>query len=138
MQRSKLFRLSEANRTLLKVEALMDDVRPFVEEARGLQRQLRMLKAIGHDRNGLLIMAEDYRASRRRFEAVAGSIQHTVERMEGLGCYVRSLELGVVDFPGLYDGQPVLFCWQRGEPEISHYHMWKEGYAARRRLFSEN
>lgn len=138
MQRLKLFRLAEANATLVEVRALLDDIRPLTDEARGLQRQLRMLQAVGHDRDGMLLMAEDYRLARQRFEGVAERIQAKVERMEGLGCKVRSVQLGVVDFPGLYEGKPVLFCWRQGEPEISYYHMWGEGYAARRRLFGQN
>ncbi len=63
---------------------------------------------------------------------LAGEITGAVERVNGLGCLVKDVELGLVDFYALVDGEPAFLCWQFGEPAIAHWHPVDAGYAARK------
>ncbi|HEX9242084.1 MAG TPA: DUF2203 domain-containing protein [Anaeromyxobacter sp.] len=63
---------------------------------------------------------------------LAGELTGAVERVNGLGCLVKDVELGLVDFYALVDGEPAFLCWQFGEPAISHWHPLDEGYGSRR------
>jgi hypothetical protein len=67
----------------------------------------------------------------QRLEALAGEITAALERVNGLGCLVKDVELGLVDFYALQDGEPVFLCWQFGEPAVTHWHPVDEGFAAR-------
>ncbi len=71
-------------------------------------------------------------AEAARLRALAGEITAAVERVNDLGCLVKDLDLGLVDFHALVDGQPVLLCWQYGEPAVTHWHGVDEGFAGRR------
>jgi hypothetical protein len=62
---------------------------------------------------------------------LAGEITGAVERVNALGCLVKDVEMGLVDFYALVDGEPAFLCWQFGEPAISHWHPLDEGYSAR-------
>lgn len=130
----RVFRLAEANAMLPMLTQIIADLRTKLETARALQRELRMIEAVGHDESGVLIMAEDYRTCRARFRATAEEIDDIVERVHRRGCQLKSIELGIVDFPGVVDGEPVLFCWRFGEPEIAFYHGINDGFAGRRPL----
>jgi hypothetical protein len=68
----------------------------------------------------------------RRLVALAGEITETVERVNGLGCLVKDLEAGLVDFYALDEGEPVFLCWQFGEPGVTHWHGMDEGFAGRK------
>jgi hypothetical protein len=57
-----------------------------------------------------------------------GAVVHDIERS---GAQLKDLELGLVDFPGEVDGQPVLLCWQFGESEVAFWHREGEGFAGR-------
>ena len=57
-----------------------------------------------------------------------------VERMNGLGCLVKDLEAGLVDFYSLQDDEPVFLCWQFGEPAVAHWHALDEGFSGRKPL----
>jgi hypothetical protein len=69
-----------------------------------------------------------------RLRRVAAEISESVERVNDLGCLVKDLELGLVDFYALQEGEPVFLCWQFGEPAVAHWHAIDEGYTARKPL----
>ena len=63
---------------------------------------------------------------------LAAEITDAVERVNALGCLVKDVEMGLVDFYALVEGEPAFLCWQFGEPAISHWHPVDEGFAARK------
>lgn len=63
---------------------------------------------------------------------LAAEITGAVERVNALGCLVKDVEMGLVDFYALVDGEPAFLCWQFGEPAIASWHPLDEGYAARK------
>lgn len=134
----RTFRLVEANAMLPSLTKLLTDTRTLLEQARALQRELRMIKAVGHDQSGTLIMAYDYRQTREKFGRVVQTVNEIIDSIQRTGCQLKSIELGLVDFPGTINGQPVLFCWRVGEPEIAYYHEWDAGYAGRRRILPDD
>ena len=68
----------------------------------------------------------------RRLVFLAGEVTDAVERINALGCLVKDLEAGLVDFYALQDDEPVFLCWQFGEPAVSHWHPLDEGFAGRK------
>lgn len=69
-----------------------------------------------------------------RLRGLAAEITDAVERVNDLGCLVKDIELGLVDFYAMQDDEPVFLCWQFGEPAVTHWHAVDEGYAARKPL----
>jgi len=66
-----------------------------------------------------------------RLQRLAGEVTAAVERINALGCLVKDLEQGLVDFYSMMDDEPVFLCWQFGEPAVTHWHPLDEGYGAR-------
>jgi hypothetical protein len=66
-----------------------------------------------------------------RFQAVVEEINGVVEQVNGMGCLVKDIDAGLVDFYGIRDGEPVFFCWQFGEPAVAHWHPVEGGFASR-------
>ena len=67
----------------------------------------------------------------RRLAQLAGEITAAVERINAMGCLVKDLESGLVDFYAIQDDEPVFLCWQFGEPAVTHWHGLEEGFAGR-------
>ncbi|HTU83618.1 MAG TPA: DUF2203 domain-containing protein [Candidatus Acidoferrales bacterium] len=67
-----------------------------------------------------------------RFSELKLEIHRLIHRIESLGCVVKDIDLGLIDFPSVRDGEPVYLCWKVGEPSVSHWHGTAEGFAARR------
>ncbi len=57
-----------------------------------------------------------------------------VEAINEMGCLVKSLDSGLIDFPHEHDGRIVFLCWQYGEPSITHWHEVDAGFAGRQPL----
>jgi hypothetical protein len=71
-------------------------------------------------------------AEAEELRRLAAEITRAVERVNALGCLVKDVEMGLVDFYALVDGEPAFLCWQFGEPAIAHWHSLDEGYSARK------
>ena len=54
--------------------------------------------------------------------------------LHSLGCLVKDVPMGLVDFHGIVDGEIVFLCWKRGEARIDSYHPLNGGFAARKPL----
>ena len=61
-------------------------------------------------------------------EGIRGLLMH----LDRLGVEVRDLEMGLVDFPGERDGQPVWLCWRLSDPAVAFWHTSEEGYSSRK------
>jgi hypothetical protein len=71
------------------------------------------------------------RAQRKR---LASELEEAVNRIQETGCVVKDLDMGLVDFPSLRDGEEVYLCWKLGEAHIGYYHGINEGFAGRKPL----
>jgi len=57
-----------------------------------------------------------------------------LEEIASLGCTVKDLGRGLVDFPALRDGVVVYLCWQLGEERVAFWHDAESGFAGRQPL----
>ncbi len=67
----------------------------------------------------------------REVQRAARDVQGFVAELTSLGVECKSYDAGLVDFPGERDGEPVYYCWQRGEPTVAHWHARDAGFAGR-------
>lgn len=70
-------------------------------------------------------------ALQRRAQQLATDIQGFLAELTSLGVEFKGFELGLVDFPGEIDGQPILWCWKYGEPAVQYWHDVNAGFAGR-------
>jgi hypothetical protein len=50
------------------------------------------------------------------------------------GILLRDPGSGLIDFPGVVDGEPVYLCWRLGEDDVGFYHATNVGYSGRKPL----
>ena len=68
--------------------------------------------------------AERAKAEQRAKDAVA--------EIDSIGVQVKDLDIGLLDFPCVVEGQIILLCWKLGEKSITHWHGTQEGFAGRK------
>src|SRR5512138_1699188 len=100
---------------------------PLIESLGGAEAAVAILHEGGEPPPGR-------EADAARLRGLAAEITESVERVNELGCLVKDLDAGLVDFYAMQDGEPVLLCWQFGEPAVSHWHGVDEGFAGRKPL----
>lgn len=57
-----------------------------------------------------------------------------INNIQAKGGFLRDIQHGVVDFPGLMNDRFVYFSWQRGENEIQYFHEKTDRYKDRKRI----
>src|SRR4051794_37181147 len=111
----RVFTLAEANALLPQVEGMMRDLqeqhRRLSEMRRDYANAVQRTSSNGHT------VEEKLRGQRQQIETAAESLNAAVQAVQELGCVVKDLAMGLVDFPGERDGQVVNLCWRLGEPE---------------------
>ncbi len=128
----KIFTLEEANALLPALELefgrlarLRSELGPLIEALGGPETAVEILQEGRAPAAGRERVAD-------RLRSVAGEIRAGVERVNALGCVVKDIEAGLVDFFAMRDEEPVFLCWQFGEPAVAHWHTVEEGFAGRR------
>lgn len=64
--------------------------------------------------------------------ALMGRLEKEVQKLDELGCVLKDMNIGLIDFPAVRLGARVWLCWKLGEESVSFWHGIREGYAARK------
>lgn len=123
-----------------KANALIPKVTPLVEELWAKRRELA-IKLLEADPGLRQTQTSQSRLAGvrspfapRKFSELKAEIVRLINRIEAFGCIVKDMDLGLLDFPALREGEPVYLCWKAGEPAISHWHGADETFADRKPL----
>ena len=117
---TRLYTVSEANRTLPYVRSIVGEIRERYEAIREKSRMLRTRPETAQaDLRG------EIKEQARRIEACMGEL-------EALGIELKDHRKGLVDFPAELEGRPIHLCWMHGEDAIAHWHEVHAGFAGRR------
>jgi hypothetical protein len=84
--------------------------------------------------NGGGIPSQELAGFHADVERSMAALVEAVDEVNALGVLVKDLDSGLVDFPALRDGEPVLLCWMLGEDEVGWWHRSEDGFAGRQPL----
>jgi hypothetical protein len=115
----RYFRLAEANQQIRRLT-------PLLERLLELRAHIRRLGPAGRR------PAADQDTDQHALRALVEAASDTTEEIAALGCVIKDVELGLVDWPAWHDGRAVWLCWRLGEPEVGFWHDLDAGFAGRR------
>ncbi len=131
-----LFTVEEANE-------LLPQVGPLIEQIRSLQASLLTTNHELDEATRKLGAGNGYplRDLKQQIEELGQHQQHLVEafqsafqQLESLGCELKDLKVGLVDFYSLRESEIVCLCWRLGEDRIRFWHRLEDGFAGRQPL----
>jgi hypothetical protein len=126
----RYFTVEEAERLIPKLEMIVTTMMEHRKTALLIEEELSSMQERIHD--GESVAASELVNKRTELEFIIEIVKESVEEIENLGAQPKDLELGLVDFPALVDGEEVLLCWKFGEKSIRFYHGLTDGYAGRK------
>ena len=127
----RTFTPAEANSALGEVRPVAERLVSLRERLRELESaQGRLVTAIGGNGGGHA--AGDLGAAQSELLSLAADATACVAQLESFGVLVKDADLGLLDFPALREGAPVLLCWHVGEDAVGFWHSYEEGYAGRK------
>ena len=130
----KLFTLAQAQSLIPRVDRLLREAialkSEFVQAERAFQSFGERIMLMG----GILLDRDQFLQAKIRRESEAERLRNAVQQLQDLGCLVKDLDTGLVDFPTLFRGQEVYLCWKLGEPSIEFWHGVDEGFRGRKAI----
>lgn len=125
----KLFTLDEANALLPELRVMLGELRQALAELEKIEPEVAALRqrVRGNGRDGSDEPLAQQQAVRRR-------IQQQIARVQELGCELKDLRLGLIDFPSERGGEIVHLCWKLDEGQVRFWHPTDVGFAGRQPL----
>ncbi len=130
----RLFTVSEANALVPFLEGHLRRLQELQRQAQAHFEEMEKIKAVGYKPDGKLILQRDFQDTRESFDRSVAEANARIADVNRTGCQLKSVELGLVDFPSVLEGQEVLLCWKLGEDALRHYHTPLEGFDGRQLL----
>jgi hypothetical protein len=120
------FTAEEANQVLPQVRTLLDQIlqarAKIIEAQPDLMPVLERSIGNGGSKKAGALIGEFKR------------LEDGVLTLQAMGCVLKDLATGLVDFPAIRDGREVLLCWKHDEPQVMYWHDLQSGFAGRQRL----
>ncbi len=118
------FTVAEADRTLPLVSRIAEDI----------VRQYGRLEGVQTQRKALPRRGDPAEASRLEQEAtvIVDRLNGLMAELVAIGCKLKDLQAGLIDFPSRRNGSDILLCWKLGEPRLAYWHDPSAGFPGRR------
>lgn len=132
----KTFTVAEAN-------SLLPQVIPLVEQLQSLHRSIQqatkqledaVAKLSGGNGHPIQSPKEQIQELTSHQLTLVEAFQSALAQLQEVGGALKDLDLGLVDFQGLREGEVVFLCWKLGESRVQFWHTLESGYAAREPL----
>jgi hypothetical protein len=133
----RFFTLPEAESLIPEVERLLQSCTQSRQDYERAQRELSAFAERVTLAGGTAFDPGKVSPVRQRKDSAVQILSAAVEGLENIGCQLKDLDAGLIDFPTLYFGEEVLLCWKRGEAGIGFWHKVADGFAGRRPVDSE-
>jgi hypothetical protein len=131
---ARRFSLAEAQSLIPEVSRLLRDAvslkGEYQEAEQAIQTWMHRITMMG----GLSVDRSQAIDTRKRRDASAASLRNAIEQVQAMGCVVKDLDIGLIDFPTEFRGEEVYLCWKLGEGKIGFWHGVEEGFRGRKAI----
>jgi len=128
----RTFTLEEAQTLLPILESLLRNALSGKKLIEDIESELQ---ALGHRiflNGGTLVNIVHFARRKAEREKALQRVKYSVAEIDATGVQVKDLDIGLLDFPCIVDGETILLCWKLGEKKITHWHGTTEGFAGRK------
>lgn len=133
----RFFTLLEAESLLPQVEGLLRTLIQLKQDHEMADGELNAINQRIALSGGMIPPREQIQQIRARREACARGLKMALEKIQEIGCELKDIDIGLIDFPTLYRGKEVYLCWKLGESGIGFWHHIEDGYRGRQPIDSE-
>lgn len=122
-----------------EAEELLPTIAPWLEEARGEKQAIEAFKSeLAQVASRIMVLGgtspplADLLRKKTEHDAAAERLVEIVNRIQEIGVLVKDLDVGLIDFPSLLEGEEIYLCWKLGEDHIAFWHGTDEGFSGRK------
>jgi len=133
----RFFTLSQAEKLLPQVESAIREAIVRKAEYEQAEAEWQSFSERVMVQGGMQVDRSRLLEQKNRRESAALLVKNSIERVHEFGCVVKDLDIGLIDFPTLLNGQEVYLCWKLGESGIQFWHGLHEGFRGRKAIDEE-
>ncbi len=130
--RPRHFTLNAANALLPRLSGLLLQTQESKAKHDRLQEKAteyaHRMSSNGH------VIEKELNETRQELAKATAELNSLTERVQELGCEVKDIDQGLVDFRAERHGREIYLCWKLGEPDVRWWHELETGFAQRRPL----
>ena len=132
----KLFSLEKANEAVPFVQELLHEMRGLRREIQSKEIDIDVAMILASDDGKKMdkVAPENVTKDIETFNTLVEDFNNVAKRFADLGCELKDLDQGLVDFYTVREGNLVYLCWREGEEKISYWHTLEEGFPGRKPL----
>ena len=127
----KVFTLDEANRLIPTLSSWIEDLASKKKLFSVREADMYLQDALGAEGESQLMTRV------KELEALAETINGRITEIHGLGCELKDIDQGLVDFLTVRANQLSYLCWKQGEDRIRFWHDLQSGFPGRKVLEDE-
>ncbi len=128
----ELFNLEQAEKLLPRLERLLRSAVESKWRIAEIEQQYANLVKDIYLSGGRSVDVSEFSQQKMEAEEREKVLRQTVKEIELLGCVIKDLGIGLIDFPCQVADRDVYLCWRLGEPSIRFWHTVEEGFAGRK------
>jgi len=119
--------------TIEEAEGLLPKIEKILRRTIRLNKALDLLSSIEIE-----VYDDDYDDLRRitkankQFHKLSYEFYSNMEELESMGCLIKDLDMGLIDFYYKFEGRDIFLCWRLGEGRIRFWHEIDTGYMGRK------
>lgn len=135
MNHYKIFTLAEANKVLPKITEILLELQYLYSEIVKKQVEIDTLELIYH--NGKMPKENPHHLLSEAIEQLHQSynqFQQYITELTDLGCTLKDLQIGLIDFYANRNNELILLCWKLGEKSIQYWHPIETGFTSRQSI----
>ena len=129
----KIFSVEEANRFIPRLQEMLRELRRLRETIESKKVEMDLLEIVGVPRTGISVEA-DMSKEMTVLNDLAVQFNKQLETLEDMGCQIKDLDQGLVDFFSVREGRLIYLCWKEGETAIQYWHTLDGGFKGRQPL----
>ena len=129
MNELRIFSLDEANRLIPRLNALLTQLQKKRDEISLHEVEVDAVELVTKtDDSGNSPVLERKLAA---YQSGIGEFYDLVHQIHEMGCVLKDVDHGLIDFYTRYEDRIVYLCWRQGESEIKHWHDIGSGFSQR-------
>jgi hypothetical protein len=135
MQPIRYFTLEEAERALPRVKRLLTKLHKLKAEilvlAEEKEAPIELTTPFTEEEIYRFAFVQEIQLNRDLHKSVYAFFA-TLDQLNRLGCIVKELDEGLIDFYSKLGTRDIFLCWREGEECIEHWHELEDGFPGRK------
>jgi hypothetical protein len=131
---ARRFTLAEAQSLIPRVDRLLREAVSLKSQYQEAEQEMQAIMQRVTLMGGMMVDRDGVIDTRNRRDETRSKLGTAIEQVQEVGCVVKDLDIGLIDFPTLFRDEEVYLCWKLGEDKIAFWHGVDEGFRGRKAI----